>query len=217
MTPQARKKLIYIAIAAVLLILIDQVSKYLVRIYIGPSGPNVEVFSWFKLCFVENPGAAFGMQLGPKILLTLFRVVAVSCLSYAIYCIIKRNFSTMFVVALMLVTAGAAGNIIDCVFYAKVFDGGDWLVGKVVDMLYFPIVKSTFPEWFPFWGGESFVFFRPVFNFADSCICVGVFYLIIFKFRELGAFMDLCSDKLERCFSKKKNETNSESDSKDEN
>lgn len=168
-------------------------------------GPHYEVTSWFHLCFVENPGMAFGITLGSKLFLTLFRIVAVGLLSYLIYYIDKKNYSTGFLVAFALILAGAAGNIIDCVFYGAIFDeGGKLLYGKVVDMFYFPLIEGTWPDWTP-WAGESFVFFRPVFNFADACITCSVFYIILFKRQE---FTQLVSSQDENEEEKSEEEEN---------
>lgn len=192
-----RKKLTIALASAVFLVVADQIIKYLVRVYIG-QGPAVEVASWFKLCFVENPGMAFGMQLCPKIFLTVFRIVAVGLLGYCSYTVIKRGFTFGFAIALTMVTAGALGNIIDCVFYARIFDGGDFFVGKVVDMFYFPIIRTTWPDWSP-WAGQSFIFFRPVFNLADSAITCSVFFMVFFRSKELGKLLELfTSDKEEK-------------------
>ncbi len=189
MVLELRKKYVIAASVAILLVVADQLIKYWVRVNIG-NGPNIDVASWFKLCYVENPGAAFGMEFGPKIFLTLFRIVAVGCLSYCSYSVIKKGFSFSFAIALTLVTAGALGNIIDCVFYARIFDGGDWFVGKVVDMFFFPLIRTTWPDWTP-WAGQSLVFFRPVFNLADAGITCGVFYMILFRTKELSKLFDM--------------------------
>lgn len=203
MTLDISKKQIIVLALAVFVIVADQIIKYWVRVNLS-DGSDIEVASWFKLCYVQNPGAAFGLTFGPKIFLTLFRIFAVGCLSYCTYRIVgRKDFSFSFVIAFVLITAGAAGNIIDCIFYAKIFDGGDWFVGKVVDMFYFPIIRSTWPDWFPFWAGQSFIFFRPVFNFADSAITCGTAYMLLFRFKELTNLIDLCSNKVESLFSKK--------------
>ncbi|MCQ2207261.1 MAG: signal peptidase II [Paludibacteraceae bacterium] len=216
MTLDISKKQIIALSVALFVIVVDQLIKYWVRLNLS-DGSDIEVASWFKLCYVQNPGAAFGMTFGPKIFLTLFRIVAVGCLSYCTYRIIRRkDFTFSFVIAFVLITAGAAGNIIDCIFFAKIFDGGDWFVGKVVDMFYFPIIRTTWPHWVPAWSGEPLIFFRPVFNFADAAITCGTAYMLIFHLKELTFFMDLCSEKIEGIFSKKK-DVNSQNDKNDEN
>lgn len=154
---------------------------------------------WFIIHFVENSGMAFGLEFGGgygKLALSLFRIIAVFGIGYYLVSIIKQKANSSFIVALSLVFAGAIGNIIDSVFYGVLFSASDFqlaqflpaeggygtlLHGKVVDMFYFPIFRSEFPQWFPFWGGESFEFFRPVFNLADSAITVGVILFILFQ------------------------------------
>lgn len=154
---------------------------------------------WFIIHFTENPGMAFGMEFGGdygKLALTLFRVFAVIGLIYYIFKLVKDKAPTGVVYCFSLILAGALGNIIDSVFYgvtfsdsygriAEVFptDGGyaPYLHGKVVDMLYFPLIEGYFPEWLPIWGGEYFQFFRPVFNIADVSISLGVGLIILFQ------------------------------------
>jgi signal peptidase II len=150
---------------------------------------------------------AFGMEFFDKMYLTLFRIAALILIGYGIYHTIKKGFNFGFTMALALIFAGALGNIIDCVFYGVLFsssmgqvatflpEGGgyeSWFYGKVVDMLYFPLFDITFPSWIPLIGGTSFTFFDPVFNIADSAICIGVFYILLFQRKYL-----LDSDKEE--------------------
>lgn len=178
------------------ILLIDQVMKIWVKthFYLGESH---EIFPWFQIAFIQNNGMAFGWEIGSKLLLTLLRIVTVGFLIYYL-CKIHRKHQakTGYIVCLSLIIAGAAGNIIDCAFYGLIFDNpmpplvaqifppeggyGIFLHGKVVDMLYFPLVSWTWPSWMPFVGGEYFLFFSPVFNFADAAISVGLILLIIF-------------------------------------
>lgn len=167
-------------------------------------GESIPVFgNWFQICFIENNGMAFGMQFGGvlgKLALTLFRVVLIGFIIYYLRKLIKRAWvPTGALVGLTLILVGAIGNVIDCIFYGVIFDastpfqvaqflpeGGGYaplLFGKVVDMFYFPLIESTFPSWLPIWGGEDFIFFAPVFNFADSCISIGVVYLLLFQYK----------------------------------
>lgn len=191
----SKKEKAWGAIAIVLLLLLlDQASKIWVKTHMQLH-EQIDVFSWFQIYFTENPGMAFGWEILDKWLLSVFRIAAVIVIAYYIFTLIKRNYSFGYVACMALIFAGALGNIIDCVFYGIIFDhsygqiatfmpesGGyaPLLHGKVVDMLYFPLIRTILPEWFPIWGGEEFVFFRPIFNLADSAICVGVFILLLF-------------------------------------
>ena len=183
---------------AVLIILIlltaDQALKIWIKTHMQLH-ESIEITKWFYLYFTENPGMAFGIEVIGKLFLSVFRIIAVGFIGYYLYGLVKKNYSFRFIACIALIWAGAMGNIIDSIFYVVVFDhsygqvatfmpaGGGyetWLHGKVVDMFYFPIVQTVMPEWVPVWGGEEFVFFRPIFNLADSAICVGVFVLLIF-------------------------------------
>lgn len=156
---------------------------------------------WFIIHFTENNGMAFGLEFAGqygKLFLTLFRIFAVGGLFWYIYDLHKKQAHQGFIISMALITAGALGNIIDSVFYGVCFsdslnniatfmpeEGGyaPLFYGRVVDMLYFPIIEGFFPEWFPIWGGEHFLFFRPVFNIADSSITIGVALIILFNKR----------------------------------
>ncbi|MDR2680989.1 MAG: lipoprotein signal peptidase [Tannerella sp.] len=188
------------ALAVVLLLACDQVVKVWVKTHMQ-LGESIEVFSWFKIYFTENPGMAFGIELVDTYILTIFRIIIVSLFGAFIVKLIKRNFKFGFILCASMILAGALGNIIDCTFYGVLFDnsyghvatfmpdGGGYstfLSGKVVDMLYFPLIKTTWPSWIPVWGGEDFVFFRPIFNVADSSICVSVFILLLFYRQSLS-------------------------------
>jgi len=180
-----------------IILLVDQLSK----IYIKTNfvlGEEVNVFSWFKILFIENEGMAWGTEIPGaygKLFLTLFRLVAVTAIGYWLWDSVQKNSSTYLIVAIALILAGAFGNIIDSVFYGIIFDDshnnlatlfseepyGKVFHGKVVDMLYFPIIDGHFPKWLPIWGGNDFKFFNAIFNIADMAISTGVGILIVFN------------------------------------
>ena len=182
-------------------LLIDQVIKIWVKTSMTLH-ESIHVTDWFYITFIENNGMAFGMQLGSKIILSLFRIIAISALGYYIWLEVKRQAKTGYIVCLSMVLAGAAGNLIDCMFYGLIFNASSpyylsyfvsfgtgyapFLMGKVVDMFYFPLIETEWPTWMPFVGGEHFVFFSPVFNFADSCISVSVVWLLLFYRQEIS-------------------------------
>ena len=178
------KKLI---ILGVLLVVIDQVIKVLVKTNMS-IGESIHVFGdWFQIYFIENEGMAFGMKFGGavgKFLLSLFRIVFFGLLAYWMSRLLKKSDTPSGVtVGLTMIAAGAMGNIIDCFFYGLIWDYAPFMFGRVVDMFYFPIIDTTFPEWMPLIGGNPFRFFAPVFNFADSCVTCGALYLIFFQWR----------------------------------
>lgn len=181
-------------------LLIDQISKF----YIKTSftlGEEIQVFEWFRILFVENEGMAWGTKIPGeygKLFLTLFRLVAIVGIGYWLWDSVKKRGSRILITAIALIFAGALGNIIDSVFYGIIFndsygqiaefmpaDGGYGTLfhGKVVDMLYFPLWQGNLPEWIPFWGGNYFTFFEPVFNIADTAISAGVILLLLFNKR----------------------------------
>lgn len=186
-------------------LLIDQVIKIWVKtsMYMHEV---IDITPWFKILFTENRGMAFGMELMDKLLLTSFRIVAVCFMVYWLIKLIRRGVDYLFLICMSLILAGAAGNIIDCLFYGVIFNnpqpplvaefvpfgtGYDSLFyGRVVDMFYLPLVEWNWPEWMPFCGGEHFIFFSPIFNFADACISCGVIALILFRHKQLQAFMN---------------------------
>jgi signal peptidase II len=188
------------AIIVLAVLFLDQALKFWIKttFYMGES--HAILGQWFFLHFTENEGMAFGMKLGGnygKLLLSLFRIVAVTIIGWWLYRVAKKGAGNLLIICISLILAGALGNIIDSAFYGLVFSDssymqiatflpetggyGTFLHGKVVDMLYFPIIETHYPAWFPFWGGEEFIFFRPVFNIADSSITTGVLILIFFQ------------------------------------
>ena len=188
-------------IIVIAILLIDQILKIWVKTNMHLH-ECITITDWFKICFIENKGMAFGMEIGSKLVLSLFRIVAVSVIGYYIYLQVKQKARTGYIVCLAMVMAGAIGNIIDCMFYGLIFNASSefytsyfvpfgegyapFLMGKVVDMFYFPLIVSTWPDWMPMVGGEDFVFFSPIFNFADASISVGVVLLLLFYRKELS-------------------------------
>lgn len=190
-----------VSILVILLLVVDQAIKFAVKLNMT-IGESIPVFgSWFQICFIENNGMAFGMQFGGsvgKLALSLFRVVLIGAIIVYLRKLLKRdNTPAGVLVGLSLVLVGAIGNVLDCLFYGEIFsqstytqvaelfppDGGytGFLYGKVVDMFYFPIIDTTWPDWVPYYGGKEFIFFRPIFNFADACISVSVIYMLLFQ------------------------------------
>lgn len=215
---EKKKQLTLISISIIILILIiDQASKIWVKTNMSLY-ESIEITSWFKILFVENNGMAFGMEIIGKTFLSLFRIVAVCFIGYYIYNLIRKGYATGFIICISLIWAGAFGNIIDCLFYGEIFTESTravtdmygevvipgqvatfvpWgegyasiLHGKVVDMLSFPLFSGTFPSWMPFCGGDSFTFFSPIFNIADSAITVGIFILILFYRKTLSLSLE---------------------------
>ncbi|MBR3612531.1 MAG: lipoprotein signal peptidase [Bacteroidaceae bacterium] len=183
-------------LVAVGAIAIDQVIKVAVKLNMYLHESFLVCGDWFYIYFTENKGMAFGMELGGKLFLTCFRLVAVSLLGYYLYRIIRNTkFPVGYIVSIALVFAGAMGNIIDSLFYGEIFthsmgrvaslvpfgEGyGDFLYGAVVDMFYFPLFSFDWPAWMPFVGGEHFIFFSPIFNFADACISCSIVSILLF-------------------------------------
>ena len=195
------KKGLLVALLIVVLLVIDQVIKIEVKTGMRLH-ESIRITDWFYISFIENNGMAYGMTIINKLVLSIFRIIAISVLGYYLCRQIKLGARNFYIVCLALVWAGAAGNLIDCMFYGLIFNASSphylsyfvpfgqgyapFLMGKVVDMFYFPLIVTTWPEWVPFWGGDAFVFFSPVFNFADSCISVGVALLLLFCRQELS-------------------------------
>ena len=203
MTKQ-RKQIITAASITLAAIIIDQIIKILVKTNMFMH-EVIEITPWLKVLFTENSGMAFGIELVDKIFLTSFRLVAVSFLIYIIGSIIKRGINTGFLICMSLILAGATGNIIDCLFYGMIFNNppapivaefvpfgsgyASMFYGKVVDMFYFPLVEWNWPSWLPYIGGEHFIFFSPIFNFADACISCSVIYMLLFYRKQLQNIM----------------------------
>ena len=162
--------------AVILLVALDQALKLYIRTHYM-LGEAHEILPFFQLCFVENNGMAFGIQWLPKWALTAFRIIMVGILGWYIHSLLKRRVRASYISMITLITAGALGNIIDCVFYGKLFGYETWFYGKVVDMLYFPLIHNAASET---------LFFRPVFNIADSYITVAVFAIILFFRKDLN-------------------------------
>jgi signal peptidase II len=180
-------------------LVLDQWSKFWIKtnMFLGEEFPVLG--DWFIIHFTENNGMAFGIEFGfeyGKLFLTLFRIIVVAVIGFYLFRLPRKSSSTGILITGALIFAGAVGNIIDSVFYGMAFDesynqiatflpenGGyaPIFYGKVVDMLYFPLIDGFFPDWLPIWGGEHFVFFRPVFNIADAAISVGIVSLLLFQ------------------------------------
>lgn len=188
-------------IIIVVAVLIDQILKFWVKTSFF-YGEEVKIAEWFRLVFIENNGMAFGMEFGSKFFLTWFRIIAVALLIWYLVKLRKRtDVPTGYVACIAFITAGALGNVIDCIFYGVVFDapqaplvaqflpaeGGyeSLFNGRVVDMFYFPLCEWDWPQWMPWISGQHFKFFEPIFNFADACLSVSVIVLILFYSRHL--------------------------------
>lgn len=183
------------------ILLIDQATKVWVKTNMLLH-ESIAITDWFKICFIENNGMAYGMEIGSKLALTLFRIVAISLIGYYLHLQVRKGAKTGYIICLSLIIAGAIGNVIDSMFYGLIFSASsdfytsffvpwgtgysNFLMGKVVDMLYFPLIVSVWPDWVPFVGGENFVFFSPVFNIADSTISVGVILLLLLYRKEIS-------------------------------
>lgn len=197
-----KKKTACLAVVLIIaLMVVDQVIKIWVKTNMHLY-ESIWIADWFQIHFIENNGMAFGLSFINKYVLTIFRIVAVVVIGIYLRNQIHRGARSIYVVLLSMLLAGAAGNIIDCMFYGEIFTASSpsyisylvpfghgysgFLTGKVVDMFYFPLIVTTWPQWVPMVGGEEFVFFSPVFNFADSCISVGVVLLLLFYRKEIS-------------------------------
>lgn len=184
-----------------LLIVIDQCIKIWVKTNMCLHD-SIHITDWFYISFIENNGMAYGMTFIPKYALSIFRLVACCVLAMFIWKQIRAGARVVWITMLAMILAGAAGNLIDCMFYGMVFTESSpycesflvpfgtgyapFLQGRVVDMFYFPLIVTTYPDWFPMWGGQPYIFFSPVFNFADSCISVGVVAMLLLCRKELS-------------------------------
>ena len=183
-----------------LILLVDQSIKFWIKTNMS-IGEEFHVFgNWFIIHFTENEGMAFRLSFGGefgKLALSLFRILAIVAIGWYLSDLVKKKMPFGLIFSITLILAGAIGNVLDSAFYGLLFTNSSWhtvatflpegggygsfLHGKVVDMFYFPIIEGNYPEWFPFWGGSEFIFFRPVFNIADSSITVGVLMLVLFQ------------------------------------
>ncbi len=183
------------------ILLIDQAIKIWVKTNMTLH-ESIYITDWFQICFIENNGMAYGMELGSKVVLSLFRLILIGAIGYYTYLQVQKKARPGYIACLAMVIAGALGNIFDCMFYGLMFSASSdfytsyivpfgtgyapFLMGKVVDMFYFPLIVTTWPQWVPFVGGEQFVFFSPIFNFADASISVGFVLVMLFYRKELG-------------------------------
>lgn len=202
----------------VLVLFVDQMIKIAVKTHMGLYEKFSVCGDWFYILFTENNGMAFGMELFGKFFLTSFRLAAVVAIGYYIYKVIQRGQKTGYVICLSLIWAGAMGNIIDSLAYGLLFTESlpyqvsqivpwgegyaPFLYGKVVDMFYFPLIDTTWPQWLPVVGGEHFIFFSPIFNFADASISCGIISLLLFYRHSLNSFFaekeEMSSEKISK-------------------
>jgi signal peptidase II len=201
----------HVAFIIALVVIADQALKLYIKTHYNLNENHAVAGNWFQFYFVENPGMAYGWKFGGnwgKLVLTVFRLLAVVFGTWYLGSIIKQKYHRGFIFCAALIYAGALGNLIDSAFYGLIFDKGmtvntatgeydgysglakyakqgyaSFLHGNVVDMLYFPVLKGSFPKWMPFWGGEDFEFFRPIFNLADAAISTGVITILVFQKR----------------------------------
>ena len=194
-------------------LIIDQIIKIWVKtgMYWHES---IRITDWFYIYFTENNGMAFGMEIFDKLFLTSFRILAAIGIGWLLAKYVKQNYKTGFITCVALILAGAIGNIIDCVLYGQIFNESthsamatfvpfgegyaDWFHGKVVDMFYFPILEFDWPQWMPFIGGNHFIFFSPIFNFADAAISCGIIALILFYSKYLNELVEGSSKKAKK-------------------
>jgi signal peptidase II len=201
-----------------LIVIADQVLKIYVKTHFHAGESHAVLGHWFQLYFIENEGMAYGWKFGGefgKMALTLFRLAAVIFGVFYIKKIIEKKYNRGFIVCVALIFAGALGNLIDSMFYGMIFQSSSlmlfnvakifpahgyagFLHGNVVDMLYFPIIHTQFPTWFPFWGGKDFDFFSPIFNLADASISTGIIAIFVFQKRFFKATSSNIPQHLEK-------------------
>lgn len=211
MEKETAKNIRLCAIIIACVLIIDQTVKIIVKtnMYLGQ---DIAITPWFHVLFVENNGMAFGMEVISKLFLSLFRIAAIIFIGYYLYKLSKRGIDAnrKYIASVSLIFAGALGNVIDCMFYGIVFDdpfppftatlfpewGGyaTFLHGRVVDMLYFPLFSFTWPDWVPQIGGNEFLFFRPIFNIADTAITIGVLVILLFQRKSLSSDLKTSDD-----------------------
>ncbi len=195
------------------ILVIDQIIKIEVKTTMS-LGESIAVADWFHITFIENNGMAYGMTFINKLFLSILRLVAITVIGWYIWQAVRQQCRTRYIVLLSMIVAGAAGNMFDSMFYGLIFNASspyyvsyfvpfgtgyaDFLMGKVVDMFYFPIIQTTWPDWMPWVGGNEFIFFSPVFNFADASISVGVFLLLIFCRTDMEGIGDTVNIALKR-------------------
>lgn len=198
-------------------LMIDQIVKIEVKTNMS-YGESICITDWFYIHFVENNGMAFGMQIMPKVIQTVLRILFSGIIIWYISILAKANYKRGYIVCVSLILAGAIGNIIDSIFYGVIFSKStfteiatfvplghgyaDWLYGKVVDMLHFPLFEFNWPDWIPFIGGNHFLFFSPVFNIADAAISCGIFILILFYSKSFSNSYHLAKTEFKRFLKK---------------
>ncbi|MBF1062407.1 MAG: lipoprotein signal peptidase [Prevotellaceae bacterium] len=200
-------------ILIIAVLIIDQTIKIAVKTSMS-IGESIRITNWFYIYFIENNGMAYGVTLVNKLFLSVLRVIAVTVIGWYICQVIKEKGRFLYVILLSMIFAGAVGNILDSMFYGLIFSSSTpfnistivdfgtgysgFLMGKVVDMFYFPIIHTTWPAWFPFVGGNEFIFFSPIFNFADASVTTGIICLFLFCTKDMGTIGDTFSNAIKR-------------------
>ena len=202
---------------AIFIVLAVLISDQIIKTWVKTSmywHESIRITDWFYIYFTENNGMAFGMEIFDKLFLTSFRILAAIGIAWLLAKYVKQNYKTGFIVCVALILAGAVGNIIDCVLYGQIFNESthsrlaeivplgegyaNWFHGKVVDMFYFPLFEFDWPQWMPFIGGNHFIFFSPIFNFADAAISCGIIALILFYSKYLNDIVEGSSKKAKK-------------------